>query len=116
MYCLRSYRTIRWRAVDALMCANPTARIPQVYGHDVTEWAGFELLRDIREFRMTTMTVQAASANPAWREQALHRLACIRGEPGPRPWSGWRALEQLDSIASTTNRSDRPLLRHVTGE
>ncbi|MGO4649945.1 phosphotransferase family protein [Nocardia sp. 2YAB30] len=64
-----------------------------VYGHDVTEWAGFELLRDIREFRMTTMAMQAASTRPALREQAQHRLACIRGEHGSRPWVGWEALE-----------------------
>ncbi|MFI9504775.1 phosphotransferase family protein [Nocardia sp. NPDC052566] len=65
----------------------------EVYGHDVTRWAGFELLRDIREFRMTTMAVQAASTNPAFEVQARHRLACIRGDYGKRPWSGWKALE-----------------------
>lgn len=69
------------------------AEFCEVYGHDVTTWDGFELLRDIREFRMTTMAVQAASANPAFRQQALHRLACIRSKYGPRPWDGWKALE-----------------------
>ncbi len=64
-----------------------------VYGHDVTEWAGFELLRDIREFHMTTMAVHTASANPAFEEQARHRLATIRGDCGTRPWSVWKALE-----------------------
>ncbi|NKY89711.1 aminoglycoside phosphotransferase family protein [Nocardia veterana] len=64
-----------------------------VYGYDVTGWEGFELLRDIREFRMTTMAVQVAANDPRWREQAGHRLACIRGQAGDRPWSGWHALE-----------------------
>ncbi|MFQ6396654.1 phosphotransferase family protein [Nocardia sp. KC 131] len=73
--------------------AEQYAEFCDVYGHDVTEWEGFELLRDIREFRMTTMAVQAASNRPALREQAERRLACIRGERGPRPWSGWKALE-----------------------
>ncbi len=63
-----------------------------LYGYDVTVWEGFELLRDIREFRMTTMAVQTASTNPEWREQAKHRLKCVRGCEGLRPWSGWRAL------------------------
>ncbi|MGY4103604.1 phosphotransferase family protein [Nocardia sp. R16R-3T] len=63
-----------------------------VYGHDVTTWAGFELLRDIREFRMTTMAVQAATADHGHQAQAQHRLACIRGERGPRPWAGWEPL------------------------
>ncbi|MBF6298986.1 aminoglycoside phosphotransferase family protein [Nocardia amamiensis] len=68
------------------------AEFCQVYGHDVATWEGFELLRDIRELRMTTMAAQAATANPAYQEQALHRLGCIRGEWGSRPWAGWTAL------------------------
>lgn len=63
-----------------------------IYGHDVAEWGGFGLLRDIREFRMTCMAIQIASADKAYREQATHRLACIRGRLGPRPWSGWHAV------------------------
>jgi aminoglycoside phosphotransferase (APT) family kinase protein len=60
------------------------------YGHDVTTWMGFSTLRDIRELRMTTMAAQMATAAPAkYHEQAAHRLACIRGARGPRPWSGW---------------------------
>ncbi|MEU6563351.1 aminoglycoside phosphotransferase family protein [Nocardia nova] len=62
------------------------------YGYDVTNWAGFELLRDIREFRMTTMAAQAASTNTASRAQSEHRLACIRAQCGERPWTGWTAL------------------------
>jgi aminoglycoside phosphotransferase (APT) family kinase protein len=64
----------------------------EIYGHDVTDWGGFGLLRDIREFRMTCMAVQLASADEAHREQAAHRLACIRGRRGPRPWTGWHAV------------------------
>lgn len=64
----------------------------EVYGHDVTRWEGFDLLRDIREFRMTTMAAQAATTDSTNQDQALHRLACIRGEHGTRPWAGWKAL------------------------
>ncbi|WP_328532432.1 aminoglycoside phosphotransferase family protein [Nocardia cyriacigeorgica] len=59
------------------------------YGHDVTVWAGYELLRDLREFRMTCMAAQSATENPTHREQADHRIACLRGKCGPRPWRGW---------------------------
>ncbi|MFX0575341.1 phosphotransferase family protein [Nocardia nepalensis] len=62
------------------------------YGSDVMRWGGFYLLRDIREFRMATMAAQAAAANSDYQEQADLRLACIRGDIGPRPWSGWTAL------------------------
>ncbi|MFE3795752.1 aminoglycoside phosphotransferase family protein [Nocardia tengchongensis] len=63
-----------------------------VYGHDVTAWTGYELLRDLREFRMTTMAAQTAVTIPADRAQADHRIACLQGKLGPRPWSGWRPV------------------------
>lgn len=62
------------------------------YGHDVTQWAGFELFRDIREFRMTCMAVQVAAENPDAREQAARRVECLQGRHGSRPWTGWAAL------------------------
>ncbi|MFI9552721.1 phosphotransferase family protein [Nonomuraea endophytica] len=61
------------------------------YGHDVTTWAGFDTLRDIREFRMTCMAAQVAGENPARHPEIMHRLACLRGERGPRPWV-WEAV------------------------
>ncbi|MFE6861488.1 phosphotransferase family protein [Nocardia sp. NPDC057668] len=64
----------------------------EVYGSDVTEWEGYELLRDLREFRMTTMAAQSAANIPADREQADHRIACLQGKFGPRPWSGWHPV------------------------
>jgi Ser/Thr protein kinase RdoA (MazF antagonist) len=65
----------------------------EVYGYDVTAWEGFDVLRDIRELRQTTMAVQVAATNPErYADQAAHRLACLRGQRGPRPWSGWWAV------------------------
>jgi aminoglycoside phosphotransferase (APT) family kinase protein len=58
----------------------------RAYGHDVTQWRGFPTLRDIREFRMTCMAAQVAAENPARHDEAVLRLACLRGEYGPRPW------------------------------
>ncbi|WIX76029.1 aminoglycoside phosphotransferase family protein [Amycolatopsis carbonis] len=63
------------------------------YGLDVTRWAGFEVLRDIRELRMTLMAIQVAAGNPErYSEQAAHRLACLRGLRGERPWADWTAV------------------------
>lgn len=64
----------------------------EVYGHDVTYWSGFQLLRDIREFRMTAWLARLATDNPQLREQSAHRIACLRGKVGPRPWRGWSAV------------------------
>lgn len=72
--------------------AEDLAEFCTVYGHDVTEWAGFPLLRDIREFRMTCMAAEHAAAHDIGHEQAAHRLACLREKNGPRPWPGWTAL------------------------
>ncbi|HUR07986.1 MAG TPA: phosphotransferase [Nonomuraea sp.] len=63
----------------------------QAYGHDVTRWAGYEALRDIREFRMTCMAAQVAAENPTRHDEVVLRLACLRGEHGSRPWP-WTAV------------------------
>lgn len=76
----------------AWITAEQYGQFCEIYGHDVTVWSGFGLLRDIREFRMTCMAVQVASADVAYREQAAHRLDCIRGRRGPRPWHDWHAV------------------------
>ncbi|MFD4441944.1 phosphotransferase enzyme family protein [Nocardia sp. NPDC058519] len=64
----------------------------RAYGYDVTTWPGFALLRDIRELRMTCMAVQSAGSKPEHAAQALHRLDCLRGRVGPRPWSSWEPI------------------------
>ncbi|WP_243789750.1 phosphotransferase enzyme family protein [Saccharopolyspora gloriosae] len=64
----------------------------RTYGYDVTAWDGFEILRDIRELRMTTMAAQVAEKDPSASTQLAHRLACLQGHKGPRPWGGWRAV------------------------
>lgn len=62
------------------------------YGHDVTTWAGYPTLRDIRELRQVLYAYQVATT-PDRRAQADHRLACIRGDTGPRPWRGWSTMD-----------------------
>ncbi|PPJ23129.1 aminoglycoside phosphotransferase [Nocardia nova] len=85
------HTAIKWTSFDWIS-AKQYGEFCDVYGYDVTTWEGFELLRDIREFRMTTMAVQTASTNPDWRDQADHRLRSIRGGMDERPWKGWAAL------------------------
>ncbi len=68
------------------------ARFCDGYQCDVTRWAGFYLLRDIRELLMTMAAAHAAAADPGLRQQARWRLSCIRGDEGPRQWPGWEPL------------------------
>ncbi|MFJ8470344.1 phosphotransferase family protein [Kitasatospora sp. NPDC094011] len=64
----------------------------EAYGADVMTWAGYAVLRDVRELRVTCFALQHAAADPArHRTEAHYRLACLKGEHGPRPW-GWSAV------------------------
>ncbi|HET9656050.1 MAG TPA: aminoglycoside phosphotransferase family protein [Kineosporiaceae bacterium] len=62
------------------------------YGRDVTTWEGYPLLRNIRELRVTTYAGQVALDHPEAVDQAVHRLRCLQGQHGDRPWPGWRAV------------------------
>jgi hypothetical protein len=74
------------------MTAEEYRAFAQVYGHDVLKWDGFDVLRDIRELRVTCYAAQRASEEPSLREQADLRVASIRGLRGPRPWPDWKPL------------------------
>jgi hypothetical protein len=63
----------------------------ELYGSDVTSWAGFSLLRDIRELRMTSAALQRADVDPAIVAEARFRVQCVLGRAGGRPWS-WRSI------------------------
>lgn len=69
------------------MSAEEWAAFCRHYGRDVAEWPGFPVLRDARELRKVTFAAQMATQFPHLAAQARYRLACIRGEQGPRPWN-----------------------------
>jgi hypothetical protein len=62
-----------------------------IYGHDVTEWSGYDLLARTRELRMATYSAQHAVDHPEWRATAQYRVECLRGRHGPRPWD-WQGI------------------------
>ncbi|GLY04990.1 aminoglycoside phosphotransferase family protein [Actinoplanes sp. NBRC 101535] len=70
----------------ATMTAQEWATFCHQYGHDVTEWPGYPVLRAARELRKVTFAAQMATQHPQLEDQALYRLACIKGERGDRPW------------------------------
>jgi len=59
------------------------------YGDDVTGWNGFAVLRDIRELRKAVFGLPRQKWDSAIAAQARYRLACLRGQHGPRPWRWW---------------------------
>jgi aminoglycoside phosphotransferase (APT) family kinase protein len=70
----------------AWITAQEYAEFVEVYGRDVTSWSGFEILRDIRELRMTCYSAQQATRNNESAREARKRVDSIRGLRGPRPW------------------------------
>jgi hypothetical protein len=67
-------------------------QLSDAYGRDVIDWPDHPLLRDIRELRVTAFAGQVALDHPDAADQARHRLRCLQGQHGPRPWPGWRAV------------------------
>ncbi|MEV6681221.1 aminoglycoside phosphotransferase family protein [Streptomyces erythrochromogenes] len=63
----------------------------ELYGYDVTQWAGYDTLASARELRMVSYAAQHAASHQAWREQAQYRVDCLRGHHGPRPWN-WKGI------------------------
>lgn len=70
--------------------ADEYAEFTDSYGHDVIAWEGFEILRDIRELRVTCYAAQRATEDRNAEPEAAKRIASIRGQRGPRPWTDWR--------------------------
>jgi aminoglycoside phosphotransferase (APT) family kinase protein len=63
----------------------------EIYGYDVTTWAGYEVMRDIRELRKVTFAAQMAIRYDHVKPQAVYRVECLRGHHGSRPWC-WQAV------------------------
>ena len=59
-------------------------------GPDIRTWPGFRDLADAQELRWTAFALSKADTSQGVREQAQHRIACLRGEVD-RPWT-WSAL------------------------
>ncbi|MFI2736623.1 phosphotransferase family protein [Streptomyces sp. NPDC018711] len=83
-----------WDLVSTAVRTRTTGAVTQaeydsfcnVYGHDVTTWVGYGVLAGARELRMATYAAQHAASDPRWRAEAQHRVDCLRGRVGPRPW------------------------------
>ncbi|MEU2779849.1 aminoglycoside phosphotransferase family protein [Streptomyces sp. NPDC007162] len=67
------------------------AEFCELYGTEVTQWQGYELLAGARELRMTTYAAQYAAAHPEWHAEAQYRVDCLRGRVAGRPWQ-WTGI------------------------
>lgn len=78
------YDSFRWLSADQYF------EFATACGHDVLRSPVYPLLRDIRELRMTSWLANKADQGSAVRSELAHRVACLRGLQGDRPWA-WTA-------------------------
>ncbi|MGA5276114.1 phosphotransferase enzyme family protein [Streptomyces cellulosae] len=57
------------------------------YGFDVREWAGYAVLRSVRELLMVTWLSQNAGANPRAAAEVEKRVATLRSGGSRRDWA-----------------------------
>ncbi|MFI1185861.1 phosphotransferase family protein [Streptomyces californicus] len=77
----------------------------RVYGHDITTWPGYHVIRDIRSLCATLFALRHATVSPTVRAEADHRLSCLRGtaSTAPKPWIG-RTWQWARHVAGADGR------------
>lgn len=56
------------------------------YGHDVMQWSGYKVLRDVREFLMVTWLMQNTTDNPTAAREFSERMKTLRADGKPSNW------------------------------
>ncbi|MGW2981689.1 phosphotransferase enzyme family protein [Streptomyces humidus] len=59
------------------------------YGRDLYDWPGYETLRGLQEFGMTTWLMQNVRENEETAAEYRRRIAGLRDDQGPRDWRPW---------------------------
>jgi hypothetical protein len=58
----------------------------RAYGFDPTTWAGFPVIRAIRELNMTTWLAQTIGQSAEVKAEVVKRIADLRNDQAPRDW------------------------------
>jgi aminoglycoside phosphotransferase (APT) family kinase protein len=77
-------------AVGVIRFGEPVGRyreLARTYGLDVTRWAGFPVLREVRELKLITSVLPIMSSNPGVRPELLRRLDDFRRGDTSARWS-----------------------------
>ncbi|MFJ8792715.1 aminoglycoside phosphotransferase family protein [Streptomyces sp. NPDC102462] len=59
------------------------------YGRDLYDWQGYETLRGIQEFGMTTWLMQNVREDEKTAAEYRRRIAGLRNDDAPRDWRPW---------------------------
>ncbi|MGQ0839934.1 aminoglycoside phosphotransferase family protein [Actinokineospora sp.] len=63
------------------------AELVEGYGFDVTRWAGFPVLREVRELKLITSVLPIMNSSPEVRPELLRRLRDFRSGDDDAQWS-----------------------------
>ena len=77
-------------AVGVIRFGDPVGRyreLARTYGLDVTRWAGFPVLREVRELKLITSVLPIMTSNPGVRPELLRRLDDFRRGDTSARWS-----------------------------
>jgi phosphotransferase family enzyme len=80
-------------AVGVLRFGEPVDTYRQMvdtYGLDVTTWSGFQVLREVRELKLTTSVLPIMTSHPEVRPQLLRRLQDFRDGNTDATWERYR--------------------------
>lgn len=80
-------------AVGVLRFGEPVDTYRQMvdtYGLDVTTWSGFEVLREVRELKLTTSVLPITTSHPEVRPELLRRLQDFRDGNTEATWERYR--------------------------
>lgn len=80
-------------AVGRCRLGQPPERYEQLsraYGFDITEWPGFEVLRDLRELKITVSVLPILRSNPSLGGELRHRLRSMRRGDSHTQWSPYQ--------------------------
>lgn len=62
-------------------------QLVESYGFDITQWSGFEVLRDLRELRITAGAVPTMRSNPRIGDELHRRLRSMRSGDVTAQWA-----------------------------
>lgn len=80
-------------AVGWMRMGLPAQRHQQLvesYGFDITEWPGFEVLRDLRELKITAGVLPILRSNPRIRNEMHRRLRSMRNGDLTAQWAPYK--------------------------
>ncbi|XKK58833.1 aminoglycoside phosphotransferase family protein [Streptomyces sp. ARC32] len=65
------------------------AAFVSAYGRDLYDWPGYEMLRGLQEFGMTTWLMQNIREDEQTAAEYRRRIAALRDDTAPRDWRPW---------------------------